>query len=225
MEALVRWQHPEFGLVFPGDFIPMAEQAGLIAPLTQWVMRACCRQLVAWREEGVPVVPVALNVAPQQLQDESLPAHLQALLDEHGLNAADLEIEITEGSLVEPVEVASRVLHALDHMGMAIALDDFGTGFSSLGQIRQFPISKLKIDKSFVNDLRSSKDVGVIVTSIITLAHNLNMTVVAEGVELLDQLVYLKTAGCDEVQGYYLSRPLPASGAARLLYQTHLMPE
>jgi len=189
------------------------------------VMRACCRQLVAWREEGVPVVPVALNVAPQQLQDESLPAHLQALLDEHGLSAADLEIEITEGSLVEPVEVASRVLHALDHMGMAIALDDFGTGFSSLGQIRQFPISKLKIDKSFVNDLRSSKDVGVIVTSIITLAHNLSMTVVAEGVELLDQLVYLKTAGCDEVQGYYLSRPLPASGAARLLHQTHLMPE
>ncbi len=225
MEALVRWQHPEFGLVFPGDFIPMAEQAGLIGALGDWVMKACCAQQAAWRAAGLRPVPLAFNVSPQQLRDPSLPNRLQALLRQYALNATDIEIEITESCLVEPVEVAVKALSELERMGVQIALDDFGSGFSSLGQIRQLPIHKLKIDRSFVNDLRSNSDVGVIVTSIITLAHNLKMRVVAEGVELMDQLVYLKTAACDEVQGYFLSRPVAAEEATRLMQQTHLHPQ
>jgi EAL domain-containing protein (putative c-di-GMP-specific phosphodiesterase class I) len=169
-------------------------------------------------------VPLAFNVSPQQLRDPTLPERLAALLQEHGLSSEDIEIEITESCLVEPVDVATQVLCELEHMGLRIALDDFGSGFSSLGQIRQLPIHKLKIDRSFVNDLRSNSDVGVIVTSIITLAHNLGMRVVAEGVELMDQLVYLKTAACDEVQGYFLSRPVPADEAARIMQQIHLQP-
>ncbi len=224
LEALVRWQHPEFGLVFPGDFIPIAEQAGLIEALGDWVMRACCARQAVWKAQGLAPVPLAFNVSPQQLRDPSLPARLGALLQEHGLFSTDIEIEITESCLVEPIDVAVKVLSELETMGLRIALDDFGSGFSSLGQIRQLPIHKLKIDRSFVNDLRSNSDVGVIVTSIITLAHNLGMRVVAEGVELMDQLVYLKTAACDEVQGYFLSRPVPAEEAARLMKQQHLDP-
>lgn len=225
MESLVRWQHPEFGLVFPGDFIPIAEQASLIGALGDWVMQACCAQQAAWRAAGLAPVPLAFNVSPQQLRDPSLPTRLGALLRQHGLSATDIEIEITESCLVEPVEVAVKALSELERMGVRIALDDFGSGFSSLGQIRQLPIHKLKIDRSFVNDLRSNSDVGVIVTSIITLAHNLSMRVVAEGVELMDQLVYLKTAACDEVQGYFLSRPVAAEDAAKLMQLIHLRPQ
>ncbi len=224
LEALVRWEHPEFGLVHPGDFIPIAEQAGLIEALGDWVMRACCARQAAWKAQGLAPVPLAFNVSPQQLRDPTLPERLAALLQEHGLSSEDIEIEITESCLVEPVDVATQVLCELERMGLRIALDDFGSGFSSLGQIRQLPIHKLKIDRSFVNDLRSNSDVGVIVTSIITLAHNLGMRVVAEGVELMDQLVYLKTAACDEVQGYFLSRPVPADEAARIMQQIHLQP-
>lgn len=224
LEALVRWQHPELGLIHPGEFIELAEQAGLIAALGDWVMAACCAQQARWRAEGLPVVPLALNVSPQQLTDTGLPKRLRALLAQHQVAATDIEIEITESCLVEPVDVAAKALGELEEMGVTIALDDFGSGFSSLGQIRQLPIHKLKIDRSFVNDLRSSNDVGVIVTSIVTLAHNLGMRVVAEGVELMDQLVYLKTAGCDEVQGYFLGRPVPAEDTARLLLLRHIHP-
>jgi diguanylate cyclase (GGDEF)-like protein len=225
LEALVRWQHPEFGLVHPGEFIGLAEQSGLIGALGDWVMSACCAQQARWRADGLPLVPLAFNVSPQQLRDPSLPVRLDALLRQHDIAASDVEIEITESSLVEPVDVAAKALREIERMGVGIALDDFGSGFSSLGQIRQLPIHKLKIDRSFINDLRSNADVGVIVTSIITLAHNLDMRVVAEGVELMDQLVYLKTAGCDEVQGYFLGRPQPVDDTARLLLQRHIHPQ
>jgi diguanylate cyclase (GGDEF)-like protein len=223
-EALVRWQHPELGLVFPGDFVPLAEESGLIIPLGGWVMQACCQQQAAWRKDGVEVLPLAFNLSPRQLRDAGLPRRVAALLASHGLEAGHIEIEITEGSLVEPLDMAVQVLDGLRQMGVAVGLDDFGSGYSNLSQVRQLPISSLKIDRSFINDIRTSKEAGVIVTSIITLAHSLGMRVIAEGVELLDQLVQLKTAGCDEVQGYYLSRPVPAAQALRLLQQTTIVP-
>lgn len=223
-EALVRWQHPEFGLVFPGDFIALAEKTGLIVELGDWVIRACCRQAAHWRQQGVEGVPIAFNVSPLQLRDTAFPSRMATYLQEYGVRASDLEVEITESCLVEPVDLAARVLSQLQGMGMRIGLDDFGTGFSSLSQIRHLPIDTLKLDRSFVDDIRSSPEAGVLVTSIITLAHNLKMRVVAEGVELRDQLVYLKTAGCDVAQGYILSRPVPAEDTQRLLRQSVLEP-
>lgn len=213
LEALVRWQHPQHGLIFPGDFIALAEEHGHIAALGDWVMHACCQQLAAWRAQGLQAVPLAFNVSPQQLNDAQLPERLAACLQQHGLTPSDVEMEITESSLVDSDGRARAVLERLQRMGIAIGLDDFGTGFSSLHRIRTLPIRTIKLDRSFVNELRTSKEAGVLVTSIIILAHNLKMQVVAEGVELKDQLVFLKTAGCDVAQGYFLSRPVPAEQA------------
>ena len=221
-EALVRWQHPELGLIYPGDFIALAEEHGHIEALGEWVMLACCRQIAAWRMQGLDVRPIAFNVSPLQLRDCAFPLRLATCLQHYGVRGSDVEVEITESCLVEPVGVATRVLSQLQQMGVRIGLDDFGTGFSSLSQIRSLPIDTIKLDKSFVNELRSSKEAGVLVTSIITLAHNLKMQVVAEGVELMDQLVYLKTAGCDIAQGYFLSRPVTAQNAEALLRQSIL---
>ncbi len=223
-EALVRWQHPEFGLIPPHDFIPLAERAGFIVQLGDWVIRACCRQLVEWTSRGLAPVPIAFNASARQLQDETLPQRIADLLVTHGVAASLLEVEITESSLVESVEVAGKVLGALEKLGLGIALDDFGSGFSSLGYVRSFPIHSIKIDREFINDIRNSPGDAVIVTSIITLAHNLGMRVVAEGVELVDQLIHLKTAGCDEVQGYFFSRPVAPDAAAALLHHPFLSP-
>lgn len=223
-EALVRWQHPEFGLIYPGDFIPYAERSGLILELGDWVAEACCRQLAQWRQAGVRGVPVAFNVSAMQLHQATLAGRIEALLTAYELDPSLLQVEITETCLVESMDVAVQVLEALEELGVRIALDDFGSGFSSLGYIRTLPIHCIKIDRGFINDIRNSPDDAIIVSSIITLAHNLKMNVVAEGVELSDQLVYLKTAGCDEVQGYYFSRPVPAAGAAELLQRTDMRP-
>jgi diguanylate cyclase (GGDEF)-like protein len=224
-EALVRWQHPDHGLIHPGEFIPMAESTGLIIDLGDWVTQACCRQLASWRAEGLQPVPVAINVSARQLRDEQLPERIATYLDAYGVNAANLEIEITESSLVESIEIASKVLTALQRIGVGIALDDFGNGYSSLAYIRTLPIHAIKIDRSFINDLRNGPNDAVIVDSIVTLAHNLNMRVIAEGVELVDQLIHLKTIGCDEVQGYYLSRPVAADAARQLIIQATLRPQ
>lgn len=223
-EALVRWQHPEFGLIYPGEFIALAEKNGQIAELGDWVIRACCRQVATWRQQGLDTVPVAVNVSALQLRDTAFPTRMATYLQQYGVRASDLELEITESCLVEHVDLAVRVLSQFEGMGMRIGLDDFGTGFSSLSQIRDLPIDTIKLDRSFVDDIRSSPEAGVLVTSIITLAHNLKMRVVAEGVELRDQLVYLKTAGCDVAQGYILSRPVPADDTPRLLRQGVLEP-
>ncbi len=224
-EALVRWQHPQYGLIYPGEFIPIAENTGLDVALGDWVTQACCQQLGKWQAEGLDMVPIAINVSARQLRDEQLPQRITAYLAACGVAASLLEIEITESSLVESVEIASKVLNALAHLGVGIALDDFGNGYSSFAYIRTLPIHVIKIDKSFINDIRNSPDDAVIVASIVTLAHNLKKRVVAEGVELLEQLVHLKAIGCDEVQGYYLSRPAPADAARQLLIQAILMPQ
>ncbi len=223
-EALVRWQHPEYGLIYPGEFIASAETTGAIRALGDWVLQACCRQVAAWRALGLEPVPIAFNVSPVQLRDSAFAERLAAHIAQHGIEAADLSMEITESCLLEPRELALSVLEQVRAMGVSIGLDDFGTGFSSLSQIKDLPIDTLKLDRSFVNDIRSSSEAGVIVTSVITLAHNLKMRVVAEGVELMDQLVYLKTAGCDEAQGYFLSRPVGAKAAQELLRAAYLYP-
>ena len=223
-EALVRWQHPELGLIYPNDFIPLAERSGAILELGDWVAEACCRQLAHWREQGQRLVPIAFNVSAVQLHDSQLPERIAQLLSRYELSGELLHVEITETCLVESMDVASVVLQQLEQLGIHIALDDYGSGFSSLGYVRTLPIHCLKIDRGFIHDIRNSPDDAVIVSSIITLAHNLKMCVVAEGVELTDQLIHLKTAGCDQVQGYFFSRPVPADQASALLNRPSLAP-
>ena len=223
-EALVRWQHPEYGLLYPGEFIASAEATGAIRALGDWVLQSCCQQAAAWRMQGLEPVPIAFNVSPVQLRDSAFAERLAMHIAHYGIKASDLSMEITESCLLEPRALALSVLAEVQAMGVSIGLDDFGTGFSSLSQIKDLPIDTIKLDRSFVNDIRSSSEAGVIVTSVITLAHNLKMRVVAEGVELMDQLVYLKTAGCDEAQGYFLSRPVGAHIAEKLLRAVFLHP-
>lgn len=223
-EALVRWQHPELGLICPDDFIPLAEEAGLIVALGDWVARSCCRQQAAWQAEGLDCVPVAINMSPMQLQHENLPSRIEGLLTEYGLAAGMLAIEITETVLLESMETVVMVLRKLEALGAQISLDDFGSGFSSLSYVRTLPIHIIKIDKQFIRDIRNSSHDAVLVASIVSLAHNLGMQVIAEGVETLEQLIYLKTAGCDHAQGYYFSRPVPAASASDLLRNGVLAP-
>ena len=224
LEALIRWQHPEHDLIFPGTFIPLAENAGHIVELGDWVVEASCRQISAWKAAGIPIVPVAINVSGQQLNSDALSKHLAECLNRHGLEAKCLQIEVTESSLVSNLETARTILEQLAGSGIHIALDDFGTGFSSLGYIKDLPIHTIKIDRSFITNIRNNHDDAVIVASTIALAHNLGMRVVAEGVETSEQLVYLKTSGCDEVQGYLFSRPLPDDQIRPLLIQEKLCP-
>ncbi|WP_370662091.1 putative bifunctional diguanylate cyclase/phosphodiesterase [Massilia oculi] len=219
LEALIRWQHPDHGLIFPGDFIPLAEEQDFIAPLGRWIVDAVCRQLAQWRADGVPLVPVAINVSARQLRDERLLEDFLGALALHGIAPGLIEIELTESSLIEDAELAQRNLEALAGAGIRMALDDFGTGFSGLSRLKQFPIHTVKIDRSFIRDIRNDTNDAVIVASTISLAHNLGLTVVAEGVETRDQLVHLKAAGCDQVQGFYLQRPCAAAQIAPLLHK------
>lgn len=217
LEALVRWQHPVHGLIYPNDFIALAESTGHIIELGNWVIAAACRQLAEWQIEGLPPLPVAINLSGQQLMDKMLPERIIEHLDRHGLNPALLQVEVTESSLIERIEVASIVLNKLVTAGIKVALDDFGNGFSSLTYVKTLPIDAIKIDRSFVHDILNSHDDSVIVLSTITLAHNLGLRVIAEGVETPAQLVFLKTGGCDEIQGYHLSRPVAAKDARQWL--------
>jgi EAL domain-containing protein (putative c-di-GMP-specific phosphodiesterase class I) len=202
----------------------MAETTGLDVPLGDWVADACCRQLAQWQAQGLALIPVAINVSARQLVDAQLPRRIAGYLASHGVDASLLEVEITEGSLVASIDVANKVLHDLESLGVTIALDDFGNGYSSLAYISTLPIHTIKIDRSFINDIRNNPQNVAIVDSIVTLAHKLKMRVIAEGVEVLDQLIHLKTIGCDEVQGYLLSRPVPAEAARKLIAQSILTP-
>jgi diguanylate cyclase (GGDEF)-like protein len=223
-EALVRWQHPDHGLIYPSEFIPMAELTGMDVALGDWVAQSACLQLVKWRSMGLTPVPVAINVSARQLQDLEFPTRVAALLSTYCLAPQLLEIEVTESSLVNSIEIATRVLSELKRIGIHIALDDFGNGYSSLSYIRTLPIHVIKIDRSFIKDIRNSPQDATIVETIVTMAHKLQMQVVAEGVELQDQLLHLKSINCDQVQGYFLSRPVDAAASGRLILQSKLMP-
>jgi len=223
-EALVRWNHPDLGLVPPNEFIPLAERNGFIHELGHWVAQSACQQLRIWRDNGYPLVPIAINVSARQLMDPLFPELIAQTLSAHDIPPALIEIEITESMLMESVEFANQALCSLNRLGIRIAIDDFGQGFSSLNYIKNFPVQILKIDRSFIRDIKNSHDDDVIVSSIITLAHNLGIAVIAEGVENLEQVVHLKAANCDHAQGFFFSKPVGAADASRLLLNRFIFP-
>jgi diguanylate cyclase (GGDEF)-like protein len=216
-EALVRWHHPELGLIPPGDFIPLAEETGLIQPLGEWVIDNACEQMRSWLDAGLPVPPVAVNLSARQFHQENLARMIKQSLRVNSLEANLLELEITESTVMRDVGAAVTTLAELKAIGVKLSLDDFGTGYSSLGYLKRFPIDRLKIDQSFVRDVTTDPDDAAICLAVIGLAHNLKLTVTAEGVETEGQMDYLRRHGCDEMQGYLFSRPLPAEEFARLL--------
>ncbi|WP_274364929.1 putative bifunctional diguanylate cyclase/phosphodiesterase [Paenibacillus thermotolerans] len=207
-EALLRWRHPERGIVPPGVFIPIAEDSGLIVPLSEWVLKEACMQNKAWQEEGYPAIPVSVNLSMRQFLQPNLTERIQAILTETGLEPQYLELEITE-SMTMDVEFATATLISLKKLGIRISIDDFGTGYSSLNYLKNFPVDKLKIDKSFVNDILNDPNDAAIVRTIITMAHHLKQKVIAEGVETEQQLGFLRQYECDEIQGYLMSPPVP----------------
>ena len=208
LEALIRWQHPHHNLLYPNDFIECIEESGNISKLGAWVVEAACLQQVKWRELGLKTVPVAVNVSPTEIKEKDYADNFLAMLARYNLGVKDIEIEITESAIFEDKQASHDNLTRLSDAGVTISLDDFGNGFSSLSHIRSLPISTLKIDRSFINDMQKSRNDNAIVTSTIALAKKLKMTVVAEGIERHDQLIHLKLAGCDQVQGYFFSRPV-----------------
>ncbi len=210
LEALVRWQHPQLGLVSPSEFIPLAEDTGLIVQIGEWVLREACMQSRRWIEQGFAPVQIAVNISARQFRDRDLSQTVIRILEETGLSPKYLELELTESSIMQNAEFAARMLTRLKSMGINISIDDFGTGFSSLASLKRLPIDALKIDQSFVREATSDPDDAALVMAIITLAHNLRLKVVAEGVETEDQLRFLQLLRCDEIQGYFFSKPLPA---------------
>ena len=218
VEALVRWQHPQLGLVPPGQFIPLAEDTGLIVPIGEWVLRTACKQGRRWRDEGFAPIQIAVNICARQFHEQDLSQTVITILEETGLPASNLELELTESSIMEDAEFAAGVLSRLKSMGIKISIDDFGTGFSSLSSLKKLPIDALKVDRTFVRDVTSDTDDAALVNAIITLAHNLRLKVIAEGVETEAQLRFLQVLRCDEIQGFLFSKPLPADELASTLF-------
>ncbi|MCI4427868.1 MAG: EAL domain-containing protein [Burkholderiales bacterium] len=216
-EALIRWQHPERGLVPPNEFISIAEEIGMITPIGEWAMAQACRQSAAWRAAGLNPGPVAVNLAASHLRHPGLVALVKCLLSENALPRASLEIEVTESMLMADPEFSITTARQLGELGVGLAIDDFGTGYSSLGMLKRLPIAALKIDPSFVRDLASDADHAAIVTAIIAMAHTLKLKVIAEGVETAVQRAFLAAQGCDEFQGYLFSRPIDAQALTGLL--------
>ena len=217
VEALVRWQHPELGLVPPVDFIHLAEETGLILPLGQWVLRTACHQNRTWQDQGFAPMRIGVNISARELQGQPLAEMVAQVLHETSLAPEFLELELTESSVMPNAAAAIDVLTSLKTMGVSILIDDFGTGFSSLSYLKRLPIDALKIDQSFVRDLTTDPDDAALVMAIITLAHNLRLRVVAEGVETEEQLRFLHLLRCDDIQGFMFSKPLPADALERLL--------
>ncbi|MET0963534.1 MAG: EAL domain-containing protein [Noviherbaspirillum sp.] len=209
MEALIRWHHPDMGMVYPDRFIPVAEETGMIVPIGAWVLRTACRQIRALHEAGFPAMRVAVNLSARQFGRSDLVASIEAALTEAGIAPRFLEIELTESLIMKDVNQAVDILKDLKRLGVTLSIDDFGTGYSSLAYLKRFPIDILKIDRSFVSDITSDPDDAAIVAAIISLAHNLRLQVIAEGVETREQLGYLRDEGCDQMQGYYFSKPVP----------------
>ena len=217
VEALIRWQHPERGLIGPLQFISVAEDSGLMLPIGNWVLRESCRQAKAWQDAGLRPIEMAVNVSSVEFRNEDFLAGVRAILEETGLNPRYLGLELTESVLMQHAEFTVPVLKELKAMGIRLAIDDFGTGYSSLSYLRQFPIDTLKVDQSFVHGINADTDDATIINAVINMGSNLNHRVIAEGVETVEQVAFLQAHGCDEGQGYYFSRPVPASQFAKLL--------
>ncbi|MCY0853541.1 putative bifunctional diguanylate cyclase/phosphodiesterase [Cupriavidus sp. D39] len=219
VEALIRWHQPELGLVSPARFIPLAEETGLIVPLGDWVMRTACAQMAAWQQAGLAPPRIAVNLSARQLWQGHAAERVAAVLCETGIPAGCLEVEITESVVMRDGAEAVQALSALRALGVTLALDDFGTGYSSLSHLRSLPLNKLKIDRAFIQDLTTRSDVAVLVQQIIQIGHAFKLRVVAEGVETRETADLLARSGCDEVQGFYFGKPLPAQDLEALLRQ------
>jgi EAL domain-containing protein (putative c-di-GMP-specific phosphodiesterase class I) len=208
LESLVRWHHPDRGILLPAEFIPLAEETGLIVPLGEWVLRNACVQIKAWQNAGLEQLSISVNLSALQFNRKYLVEQITGILQETGVSAQHLELELTESTLMENIDESVTLLGDLKKIGVKLSIDNFGTGFSSLSYLKRFPIDALKIERSYIHDLITDVDDTAIVASTIALAHNLGFKVVAEGVEREAQLKYLKDRGCDAVQGYLFSRPM-----------------
>jgi EAL domain-containing protein (putative c-di-GMP-specific phosphodiesterase class I) len=216
-EALVRWNRPGSGMVSPASFIPLAEETGIIMGLGEWVLRRACKDAVGWPSP----VRVAVNVSPAQFKDRDLAKLVARILQETGLPAARLELEITESLLLKDVDENLNILQELKNLGVRISMDDFGTGYSSLMNLRSFPFDKIKIDQSFVGDIERRPDAAAIVRAVVALGNSLGMVTCAEGVETGEQLSYLRSEGCVEMQGFYYSKPKPLADVVAMMRATH----
>jgi len=216
-EALIRWTSPTRGQVPPLDFIPIAEDSGLILPIGAWVLQEACAQARAWVDAALPKTTMAVNVSAAQFRNENFLEDLFATLSETGMDPECLELEVTESILMRHAEVAASILQTLRRRGIRVSVDDFGTGYSSLSYLQKFPLDALKIDQSFVREISTRPDETTIVRAIISMGRSLNLRIIAEGVETASDLAFLKAQGCDEGQGYYFSRPVPAEQFAKLL--------
>jgi len=218
VEALLRWSHPEWGLVYPDRFVPLAEETGLIGPIGEWVLRTACAQNRAWQDAGLPPVVMSVNLSPRQFRQDALFKTVARILAETGLQPEFLEMEITESMVMHNMEASIAILKGMRELGVQLSVDDFGTGYSSLAYLKTLPIGILKIDRSFVHDINGRADGdGLLARAIISLGHSLKLKVIAEGVETESQLEFLKSHECDEAQGYYFSKPVPPDECARLL--------
>jgi diguanylate cyclase len=215
VEALIRWHHPRRGFILPGEFIPIAEESGLILEIGDWVIREACRQAREWQKRNLPFLRVAVNVSPLQFCQANFVKKVNAALKDHSLDATYLEIELTEATLMSNAETSVALLEQLSELGVVVAIDDFGTGYSSMSYLQRFPIDKLKIDRSFISDVASNAGDASIVRAIISLAHGLRLKVIAEGVESEEQLGILRRMGCDQYQGFFRSPAVPASEIER----------
>jgi EAL domain-containing protein (putative c-di-GMP-specific phosphodiesterase class I) len=216
-EALIRWDNPELGFVSPGDFIPLAEESGLIVSIGEWVLMTACRTLRKLQDKWQIPLRMAVNISPRQFQHDSLMQTVSEALHRSRIEPCYLELELTEGMVMNDVEQAIAKMEKFNSMGVQLAIDDFGTGYSSLGYLKKFPISRLKIDKSFVNDLVNNRSDQAIVNSVIALGKNMSLEIVAEGIETTEQYDYLEKGGCDQGQGFLMGEPLSEADLASFL--------
>ena len=217
VEALIRWQHPVHGMVSPIKFIPMAEESGMIVPIGEWVLREACRQNRIWQDAGLPLVTMCVNVSARQFREKSLISAVVNALGESGLEARYLELELTESLIMQDLDQAVATMKELQRLGVQLSIDDFGTGYSSLAALKTFPVARLKIDKSFIDDLPDNENDRAVASAVILLGQKLNLRVIAEGVETDEQVAFLRENNCDEMQGYHFSRPIPPQEIAKML--------
>ena len=217
MEALIRWKHPVRGLVAPSDFIPLAEKSGLIVAVGDWVLHAACRQNKAWQDAGLPHINMSVNVSARQFREKNLVSRVRNALEESKLDAKYLELEITESLIMLEPEAALARMRELRSLGIHFSIDDFGTGYSNLSSLKQFPISCLKIDRSFIGRIPEDAEDKMITSAVISLGQGLNIRVIAEGVETNQQLAFLTKHNCDQFQGYLFSKPVPADAIQSMI--------
>ncbi len=224
MEALVRWKHPEMGIIPPIQFIPLAEETGLIVPLGSWVLKTACMQTVTWKKMGFDHLRLAVNLSARQFQEPELVETILNICTDVGMPPQSLELEITESILMKDITIAIMILKWLNKKGIRIAIDDFGTGYSSLSYLKKFPLNHLKIDRSFIRDCINNKDDAAIISCIVSIANNLHLKIIAEGVETKEQLAFVRSIGCHQFQGYYFSPPVPAEEFTAMLQNGKSIP-